>query len=197
MYDAYEAYKQLTVSNLSDSPGYIVQQESMENYILDSGMQSKMAQSSMSSRPRNSEDPWNQLEAHRTLYTPGYAVYMPSPGPVGKQDPEEILKGTRPPEVQQASKGTIVKRTSHSNREATKQGTGLTWAHYGVENGDLQAVGDNLGGKSGPRVQGRRNGPLEHVVAEKARIIRLGPHACWRCWKLKVSVRSILARFQI
>jgi len=116
---------------------------------------------------------------------------MPSPGPVGEQDADEILHGIPgPSRVSHVKKVKVPEKRIRSTKARSKtkrkeKATEAGWEHTVVRKGGLEFMSNQTEEEAGQRAHGRRRGPLEQEAAEKARRIRK-LRACWQCWVLKV-----------
>ena len=163
----------------------------MENFML----QSTVNQAQLN-HPRtvhvqtaSEEPPWNPMDLQVYEYSPGYVAFIPSPGPAGEQNAEDILNGgASEPPLPQASTPRTPERKPRTIRTSTKgkeKAVTQEWEHIVIRQDGLKCLSEHH--EDHRKRHGVRTGALDPQAKEKARKIRK-IKACWNCWVQKVPV---------
>lgn len=165
----------------------------MQNYAYQSVIQTQPSIVHTRAVKHHSDSPWSPVDPQVTGWSPGFAAFLPSPGPQGENDSQgSSSRASSEPnspklsksrvEKSRASKKTGGKPTKPKTKTKAKE---LTWEHAAICKDGLRFVSENR--EDEEKRTGVRSGKLDPDVAEKAKRMRK-IKACWKCWIQKVPV---------
>ncbi|KAK0110729.1 hypothetical protein ONS96_002328 [Cadophora gregata f. sp. sojae] len=163
--------------------------QEMQHYAYQSVIQTQAPITHTRAVKHHSDSPWTPVDPQVTAWSPGFAAYLPSPGPQGEHDseasPSRASSEAKSPKPSKSrvEKSRASKKAGGKSSKAKTNTTELTWEHAAICKDGLCFVSENR--EDEEKRIGVRSGKLDPNVAEKAKRMRK-LKACWKCWIQKV-----------